>query len=723
MKLRKKELFLMLRDLKGKHNSYPTINSFAEKVSSELSIPINDSLNALLKIQLKEFKKFMQNDRKTSFNEKIECMENSIIIDSSHYTEETDESDHNLMDINCSNELNESTGSIEMRKTFAKAGDRTKRNRTQQIVDLMKELVDGEDDLTMTQLIGYLLHRTHYASDRSLAELGNQLYNDTYQSNIYKIDEALSIMHTLVLTKEQLRLFKNILKSKNIIFPNTNELLEARKKLRPVITQTQDNKGVCVNYKDLVNQTITAQMDLLDHKFKPNDKIDFILKDGCDGAGSQTVNKSKEMKDAAPNMFVYGIIPLQININGNVVWKNPTPNSPECLRPVYLIREKEDDEELKEYVITSTDAARSSLNAEGMVVVLKNNQAINVGIKIMDTMKDLKLKKSCSRLLGADCIICKSQVPDWSNPSKIKEGFVINRTAKETTQLYQQLVDEDGQIARAGGDFQTREGLTQKPITTSNQHSITVTHSYINGTSWFIKLLARLKREFFVWVEKKTVLGEHIRLGKEEVLQTILEDTGMPLERVSGSNSKGGTSTDGNSGRRFFSEELVESLKKCVPSKYLTDVLRLHLLLSTILRVISSTKLVNFDVLKQYCEEASLIIAEKFPWARINYTLHGVLHHSCELIALNEYHGLGALSEEGLEAANKHIRRYLETHSRKNSSFNQIHDVMCRLLERSHPSVINNRIKLKSLKKKRCLNPKLGALPQYDRIVKDLLLE
>ena len=197
MKLRKKELFLMLRDLKGKRNSYPTINSFAEKVSSELSIPINDSLNALLKIQLKEFKKFMQNDRKTSFNEKIECMENSIIIDSSHYTEETDESDHNLMDINCSNELNESTGSIEMRKTFAKAGDRTKRNRTQQIVDLMKELVDGEDDLTMTQLIGYLLHRTHYASDRSLAELGNQLYNDTYQSNIYKIDEALSIIRNM----------------------------------------------------------------------------------------------------------------------------------------------------------------------------------------------------------------------------------------------------------------------------------------------------------------------------------------------------------------------------------------------------------------------------------------------------------------------------------------------------------------------------------------------
>ena len=99
---------------------------------------------------------------------------------------------------------------------------------------------------------------------------------------------------------------------------------------------------------------------------------------------------------------------MQLKVNDQVQWKNPTPNSPEVLRPIYLIREKEDDEDLKKYVITTTNAARNQLNEEGVLVVLKNNFAVNVQIKIKDTMKDLKLKKSCSRLGGADCIICIS---------------------------------------------------------------------------------------------------------------------------------------------------------------------------------------------------------------------------------------------------------------------------------------------------------------------------
>ena len=116
----------------------------------------------------------------------------------------------------------------------------------------MKNLVDGEDDSNMTQLMGYLLHRTHYHIDRNIADLGNHLYNDTYQHNFYNIDQAIAIMHTLVLTKEQLRLFKNILKSRNISFPNTNDLNEARKKLRPIVNSTPDNKGVFVNYPHVI---------------------------------------------------------------------------------------------------------------------------------------------------------------------------------------------------------------------------------------------------------------------------------------------------------------------------------------------------------------------------------------------------------------------------------------------------------------------------------------
>ena len=65
------------------------------------------------------------------------------------------------------------------------------------------------------------------------------------------------------------------------------------------------------------------------------------------------------------------------------------------------------------------------------------------------------------------------------------QGSPINRSAEDTLTLYRKLVGEDGVINAKGGDFKTRQGLTQRPLTTSDQASITVTHSYINGKHGF----------------------------------------------------------------------------------------------------------------------------------------------------------------------------------------------------------------------------------------------
>ena len=281
MKIKKKKLFHMIHELKKAQNKHPDIDTVAKKVSLEFNTPNNEALQDILKIQLKAYKRLM-NSSKKSFDEKLQSVDQEITIDSE---------EESPMD---------TSTSTECRKSFVNAKDGTKRKRTQQIIDLMKNLVDGEDDLTMTQLMGYLLHRTHYHIDRNIADLGNHLYNDTYQHNFYNIDQAIAIMHTLVLTKEQLRLFKNILKSRNISFPNTNDLNEARKKLRPIVNSTPDNKGVFVNYKELVKQTVTSQIEELGLDLSPRDKLSFLLKDGCDGAGSQTVNKTQAHERMCP---------------------------------------------------------------------------------------------------------------------------------------------------------------------------------------------------------------------------------------------------------------------------------------------------------------------------------------------------------------------------------------------------------------------------------------
>ena len=79
----------------------------------------------------------------------------------------------------------------------------------------------------------------------------------------------------------------------------------------------------------------------------------------------------------------------------------------------------------------------------------------------------------------------------------------------------------------------------------------------------------------------------------------------------------------------------------------------------------------------------------KFPWAQLNHTLHGAIQHSGELIETNGGESLGWYSEEGLEANNKDIRKYLELLSRKCDNNKQIEDVHHRLLERSDPYLIH----------------------------------
>ena len=134
---------------------------------------------------------------------------------------------------------------------------------------------------------------------------------------------------------------------------------------------------------------------------------------------------------------------------------------------------------------------------------------------------------------------------------------------------------------------------------------------------------------------------------------------GMELDVVCSAGAKGGTSTDGNSGRRMFSEEFVPCIREISEHHYTDNLLILHQQLSCILRINSSSKRkVNIELFEKLCQDCSLNIANIFPWALINHTMHGSIQHSAELIGMNCDYGLGSLSEEGLEATNKDVRKF-----------------------------------------------------------------
>ena len=90
--------------------------------------------------------------------------------------------------------------------------------------------------------------------------------------------------------------------------------------------------------------------------------------------------------------------------------------------------------------------------------------------------------------------------------------------------------------------------------------------------------------------------------------------------------------------------------------------------------------------LGEICRETYQCILTNFSWVHITPTLHKLLPHAPQIISdYNEGFGLEDLSEEGIEACNKLIRRYRERLSRKFSLEDNIKDVFVRLISQSDP--------------------------------------
>ena len=66
------------------------------------------------------------------------------------------------------------------------------------------------------------------------------------------------------------------------------------------------------------------------------------------------------------------------------------------------------------------------------------------------------------------------------------------------------------------------------------------------------------------------------------------------------------------------------------------------------MRVVSGTTKVDSGELHKLTIQISFIIAREFKWLDINFTVHGLLHHSVELIVLKGGWLIGTLSEDNV---------------------------------------------------------------------------
>lgn len=140
-----------------------------------------------------------------------------------------------------------------------------------------------------------------------------------------------------------------------------------------------------------------------------------------------------------------------------------------------------------------------------------------------------------------------------------------------------------------------------------------------------------------------------------------------------------GNSNDGNTSRRFFADpELAAEI---------TGVdLNLILRLKVILETLSSGFKIDTEKLKIYTKETAELYVKLYDWYPMTPTLHKILMHS-SVVVDHVLLPLGQLSEEAVEARNKHLRLYRQNFSRKFSRQACNTDVLNRLLINSDPLI------------------------------------
>ena len=125
---------------------------------------------------------------------------------------------------------------------------------------------------------------------------------------------------------------------------------------------------------------------------------------GFDGSGGHSIFNQVN-NDETNNLILTVVHPLELKgSSGNVVWTEPSPNSPKSQRPVMIQTGKESTESLQSLKLFNDDITQAE--KEGFVVKMPGNKAINVKSTIVSYCLDRKAANKYFGLGGAYCDLC-----------------------------------------------------------------------------------------------------------------------------------------------------------------------------------------------------------------------------------------------------------------------------------------------------------------------------
>ena len=567
-------------------------------------------------------------------------------------------------------------------------------------IPALQEMADLENTNIMQFLIIVLVFLCNQCGWTKLAKVLYAVFvsmSEIDESNEISIEKSGYLLASQELGREKYTDVRNTLSSEGIkIQPwhKVNEHFETITPARLPVTIDPDEGqiGWRFNFEDVckysVNRALLAKGISADQL---PDNIYIGGKDGTDGSG-QHFRRATLRVAVKGNILLYSWAPLLIckgdSANGEVLWKNPAPNSALTQRPLAIIGAKEDKEEVLRPFLPLIEADIVTITQNGFDMMYEDKQ-IHVTVESVLTMFDGKMHANFNGSLGAFCLMCKASKLDCHNIECVRTGFPVNREIQDMWEIFEGLdFSDDGKVVTRPGDYGTRAGVTSEPITHRDLNSsLSQTHAWSCITTWFFHFLYHLVANDKTWGfgNEATARYQRLMTAKTKVQNEVKDFLGKTPDAVDGTGHTG-TSTTGPLAKRFFDDDCREVLDILLNGQQLNIVKKLHLNLNVILRTISSKdKQIDVEKFGNLCTDTYIDILTHFKWVNLTPTLHKILAHSTEIIKNNACIGVGHLSEEGLEACHKIIRRFRTSWTLQSSDDANLKDLIKKMFIISDP--------------------------------------
>lgn len=452
---------------------------------------------------------------------------------------------------------------------------------------------------------------------------------------------VLAIMMDAELTKFQYECIKNGFKNQGYNFlPPYKKVAEEKAKCYPDDMQISE-KDASVSLQSLLDHTIRRLF-----KSRSNEEVNAMTdtsctltsKWGCDGSsGHVEYNQNLSGDISDKNLLLVSMVPLSLqSTSGDEYWRNKSPSSTRYCRPISF----EFAKETKEKVLSLVQKVNRDIATLKSTEIFACGRQFSVKHNLLFTMLDGKTAQTVTNTASsAVCYICKAK------PSEMNQLATISRKAV------------DGEACKLG---------------------LSSLHARIKFMECILHIA--YNKPFQKW---SALIDEHKQLkqiNKLRIQQQLKERMNLRVDSVQQGT---GSSNDGNTSRRFFSNPALVADITGIKEE-LIDRFRI------ILQIITCGHKINSEKFKNYTWDTAKLFVETYPWYYMPVTVHKILIHGKDIMDAAIL-PIGMLSEEAEEARNKDYRKYRLMFSRKCSRVATNTDIFHRLLVSSDPFITSLR--------------------------------